>query len=88
MNLQADAMTRAHQIVVGAMKSKWRDDGRKLSDFRTSDHRRAIGEYLAKHPEVIERASAEVASWKKGRRIRARRTRDFWARLTTVRDAE
>ena len=63
MNLQADAMTRATQIAANAIKTKWRDEGRKLSDFRISDHRKAIGEYLAQHPEVIERASAEVAKW-------------------------
>jgi hypothetical protein len=64
MNLQADAMTRAAQIATNAIKSKWRDEGRKLSDFRISDHRKAIGDYLAQHPEVIERAAAEVASWR------------------------
>jgi hypothetical protein len=89
MNLQADAMTRATQIATGALKTKWRDEGRKLSEFRISDHRKAIGEYLARHPEIVERASAEVAAWRnKGRRIRARRPCDFWALLTTARDAE
>ena len=86
--IDGDTMTRATQIATGAIKSKCRDEGRKLSDFRTSDHRKAIGEYLAKHPEVIERASAEVTSWKKGRRFRPRETPDFWALLTTARDAE
>ena len=67
MNLQGDAHSRAHQIAAGALKSKWRDDGRKLLDFRISDHRKAIGEYLAQHPEIVTRAAAQVAEWRKNR---------------------
>jgi hypothetical protein len=65
MNLQADAMTRAAQIATNAMKSKWRDEGGKLSDFRTSDHRKAIGDYIRDSPKIVERAIAEVAAWRR-----------------------
>jgi hypothetical protein len=64
MNLQADAMTRAAQIATNAIKTKWRDEGRKLSDFRTSDHRKAIGDYIRDNPQIVERAAKEVASWR------------------------
>jgi hypothetical protein len=88
-NLQAAAFTRASQIAARELKQLARDAGCRERDFRISDHRKAIAEHLAQHPEVIERAIAEVAAWrKKGRRIRARRTHDFWAVPTTVRDAE
>ena len=63
MNLQADAMMRATQIVTNAMKSKWRDQGRKLSDFRTSDHRSEIAA-LCKRPDILARAAADVAKFK------------------------
>jgi hypothetical protein len=72
MNLQADAMTRATQIATNAMKSKWRDEGRKLSDFHTSDHRKAIAEHLAQHPEIIARAAADVAKFKTSAQRKAR----------------
>jgi hypothetical protein len=50
MNLQADAMTRATQIATNAIKSKWRDEGRKLSDFRISDHRKRLATTSATTP--------------------------------------
>src|SRR5882672_6641885 len=82
INLQADAFTRATQIAVGELKSEFRASGRKLSEWLTHEHRSAISEYLAQHPEVIERAAIEVAAWrKKGRLKRVRRTPDFWAVL-------
>jgi hypothetical protein len=62
--LRAAAATRARQRAAGAIKSAWRDEGRKLQDFRISEHRKAIGEYLAQHPEVIERVAMEVAAWR------------------------
>jgi hypothetical protein len=87
-NLRADAMTRAAQIATRELKQLARDAGTRERDFRVSDRRKAITAHLANNPRIMERAVAEVASWKKGRRIRARRTPDFWAVLTTVRDEE
>jgi hypothetical protein len=88
MNLQADAMTRAAQLALRELKQLGRDAGTRDRDFRISDRAKAIADHLAKHPEIVERASAEVAAWKKGRRIRGRSTPDFWARLTTGANAE
>ena len=89
MNLQADAMTRANQIAARELEQLARDAGTRDRDFRISDRARAIGEHLKSNPQILERAAIEVAAWrKKGRRIRARKPRDFWALLTTVRDAE
>jgi len=70
-NLRADAMTRAAQIAAGALKTKWRDEGRKLSDFRISDHRKAIGE-LSRRQEIIARAVADVAKFKTSAQRRRR----------------
>jgi hypothetical protein len=61
----------ASQIATNAMKSKWRDAGRKLSDFRTSDHRKAIAE-LCKQPDILARAAADVAKFKTSARRKAR----------------
>lgn len=63
MNLQADAMTRATQIATDALKTKWRNEGRKLSDFRTGEHREAIAE-LSSRPDILARAVADVAKFK------------------------
>ena len=74
-NLQADAMVRATQIATGALKSKWYDEGRKLWEFRISDHRKAIGDYIREHPEVVERATRDVerfAKFKSGAQKRNR----------------
>ena len=64
MNLKADAITRAHQIAVGELKSKWCGDGRKLRDFSTREQRKAITDYICDNPRIVERATAEVASWR------------------------
>jgi hypothetical protein len=61
-NLQADAMTRARQIAAGAIKDQFRSEGRKLSEWRTSDHRSAIAE-LANDPTIMERALQDVELW-------------------------
>src|SRR5262245_36149057 len=87
--MNADAMTRAAQIALRELKQLARDTGARDRDFRITDRRKAIGEHLAQHPEIVERASAEVAEWrKKGRLKRSRRTSDFWARVVTGADAE
>lgn len=70
-NPQADAMTRATQIAAGAIKSKFRDDGGRLRDWRTTDHATAIVK-LSKQPEIIERAVADVAKFKTSARRKAR----------------
>jgi hypothetical protein len=88
MNLQAQAMTRAHQVATNRVKDEIRSDGRKLSSIAAHELRCSIKRYLNEHPEVLERAAMEVASWKKGRRFRARQAPDFWALLTTIPDAE
>jgi hypothetical protein len=76
--IDGDTITRATQIATGALKAEWCDLGRKLRDFSTSDHRKAIGDYIREHPEVLERAAIEVAEWrKKGLLRRTRRTVDF-----------
>jgi hypothetical protein len=62
--IDPDALTRAAQIAVRELKQFGRDAGTRERDFRISDRRKAIGEYLAQHPEVIEKAAAEVASWR------------------------
>jgi len=66
INLQADAMTRAAQIATGALKSKWRDQGRRFADFRISDHRKAIAE-LANDPRILAQATADVERFAKFR---------------------
>ena len=55
-NLQAAVATRAAQIAAGAFKRNWRDEGRRLQDFRISDHRTAIDE-LSRRPEIVARAA-------------------------------
>jgi hypothetical protein len=62
-NLMADAIVRARQIAAGAIKDHFRSEGRKLSEWCTGDHRKAIGEYLARHPEIVERAQADIERW-------------------------
>jgi hypothetical protein len=64
VKIDPDAMTRATQIAASELKQLARDAGTRERDFRISDRRKAIGAYLAQHPEVIERAAAEVASWR------------------------
>ena len=88
MNLQADAMTRAAQLALRELKQIARDTGTRDRDFRISDRAKAIADHIRDNPKILEKAMAEVASWKKGQRIRARRTVDFWALLTTGRDAD
>ena len=61
--ITADAMTRATQIATNAIKSKWRDEGRKLADFRLSDHRKAIATLLANDPTIVERATKDLRRW-------------------------
>jgi hypothetical protein len=86
--ITADAMTRAAQIAVQELKQLARDAGTRERDFRISDRAKAIADHIRNNPRIVEKATAEVASWKKGRRFRARGTTDFWALLTTVPDAE
>jgi hypothetical protein len=63
MKVTADAMTRAAQIAAGAIKTKFRADGGKLRDFRISDHRKAIGDYLKSNPQLLETASKDLRRW-------------------------
>ena len=63
-NLKAAAATRAVQIATCEFKSKWKDEGRKLKDFCTSDHRSAITK-LANNPTIFAKAMADVERWKK-----------------------
>jgi hypothetical protein len=63
MKTTADAMTRAAQIAASELKSKWRDEGRKLSEFRLSDHRKAIATLLANDPIIVERATEDLRRW-------------------------
>lgn len=72
--MNADAMTRATQIAASELKQIARDAGTRERDFRISDRAKAITAHLANNPRIVERAVAEVATWKKGRRIRARET--------------
>jgi hypothetical protein len=64
MKITADAMTRAAQIAASELKQLARDAGTRDRDFRISDRRKAIGEHLAQHPEIMERAQADVAKFK------------------------
>ena len=64
MNLQADAMTRAAQMALRELKQLARDTGTRERDFRISDRRKAIGDYIRDHPEIVERVAMEVASWR------------------------
>jgi hypothetical protein len=66
MNLQADAMTRAAQIATNAMKSKWKNEGRKLSEFRISDHRKAIADHIRDNPKILERRLPKTRRGKRG----------------------
>jgi hypothetical protein len=62
INLQADAATRARQIAAGALKDQFRSEGRKLHEWRTSDHAKAIAE-LAASEEILARALQDVELW-------------------------
>jgi hypothetical protein len=86
--MNAVAMTRAAQIALRELKQLARDAGARERDFRIPDRRKAIADHIRQNPRILEKASAEVATWKKGRRFRARESRDFWARLMTGADAE
>jgi hypothetical protein len=62
-NITAAAIIRARQIATNAIKSKFRDDGHKLQDFRISDFASAIVE-LSKRPDIMERATEDVERWR------------------------
>ena len=66
MNIRATIATRAAQIARGAVKQKFRDDGRRLRDFRISDHLTAIAA-LANDPTILAKATADVEQWRKNR---------------------
>jgi hypothetical protein len=73
-NLQADVCTRAQQIALRELKTIWRDTGKPEREFSTTSHRKAIHEWLANNPRIVERAQADVAAWRKnGRENTARK---------------
>jgi hypothetical protein len=61
-NLQADAIVRARQIAKERFKTEWWASGRKLSEFSTTAHSKAIAE-LANDPTILARATADVERW-------------------------
>jgi hypothetical protein len=61
--LRAMAQTRAAQLSRSAVYEEIRSSGHKLREIETSDLRTAIAQHLARHPEIIERATEDVRQW-------------------------
>lgn len=66
INLRAAVATRCAQIATNALKDEFRSSGRKLSEWRTTDHLRAITE-LSSDPTILAKATADVERWRKNR---------------------
>jgi len=74
INLRAAIATRSTQIAAGAVKQKFRDEGRRLQDFRIGDHANAITA-LAASDEIVARATRDIerfAKFKSGAQKRNR----------------
>jgi hypothetical protein len=62
--ITADAMTRATQIATNAMKSKWRTKAASFQIFAPATTARRLATTSATIQKIVERAIAEVASWR------------------------
>ena len=63
-NTTAAAITRAHQIAAQELKSKLRDEGCRQTEIRISDRPTAIARHLSEHPNILERARADIERWR------------------------